>query len=103
TVSNPVFGGGTSSIANQGLIQSTAGNATLTIQPNGTFTNGTASPNSGIVRASGGGIVTISNGGFTNQVGGLVDVQSGSTGNINAANWSNLGTFQVASGTLNLG
>jgi hypothetical protein len=103
TLSNPQFGGGTSSLANQGLIQSTAGNATLSIQPNGTFTNGTASPNSGIVRASGGGIVTISNGGFTNQVGGLVDVQSGSTGNINAANWSNLGTFQVASGTLNLG
>jgi hypothetical protein len=104
SLSQPQFIGGTASFANQGLIQSTATNATLTIRPNGTFTNGTASPNSGTLRASGGGIVTIQPGGaFTNQSGGLVDVQSGSTTNINGTGWSNLGTFQVASGTLNLG
>ena len=101
----PQFVGGTASFANQGLIQATANNATVTIRPNGTFTNGTPSPNSGTVRASGGGTVTIQpgNSAFTNQAGGLIDVQSGSTGNINAASWSNAGTFQVASGTLNLG
>ena len=99
----PQFVGGTSSFANQGLIQTTATNAPLTIGPNGTFTNGTASPNSGIVRASGGGIVTFQTSAFTNQAGGLVDVQSGSTGNINGPGWSNLGTFQVTNGTLNLG
>ena len=104
SLSQPNFVGGTSSFVNQGLVQSTANNATVTISPNGTFTNGTASPNSGIVRASGGGIVTIQPGGaFTNQTGGLVDVQSGSTANINGPGWSNAGTFQVTSGTLNLG
>src|SRR5207253_5814846 len=56
-----------------------------------------------IVRASGGGIVTFQTSAFTNQAGGLVGVQSGSTININNAGWSNLGTFQVTSGTLNLG
>ena len=103
SLTQPQVFGGTSSFANQGLIQSTTTNATLTINPNGTFTNGTASPNSGIVRASGGGIVTFQTSGFTNQVGGLVDVQSGSTINVNSTGWSNLGTFQVTSGTLNLG
>src|SRR5207248_5010429 len=81
TLSQPQVFGGTASFANQGLIQSTAAaSATLRIFPSGTFTNGTASPNSGTVRASGGGIVTIQpTGAFTNQAGGLVDVQSGST------------------------
>jgi hypothetical protein len=103
TLAQPQIVGGSSSFVNQGLIQSTANNGTLTISPNGTFTNGTASPNSGIVRASGGGIVTFQTSAFTNQAGGLVDVQSGSTININNAGWSNLGLIQVTSGTLNLG
>jgi hypothetical protein len=53
TLAAPQVFGGTSSFANQGLIQSTASNATITISPNGSFTN------TGTLTAINGGIVNI--------------------------------------------
>ncbi len=98
TVGQARFVGGTGNLINQGLINANLNGLTLTINPNGNFTN------SGTAEASNGGILTINPGGTWSNSGTLKVVDATSTVNLGGT-FSNaaLGTFDnSAGGFLNL-
>jgi hypothetical protein len=93
TIGNQVEQGGTNALVNQGLISANVSGQTLTIAPNGPFTN------TGTTQAISGATLTINN------------LATGSTGTVSATDstltlqggWTNTGTISVTNSTLNLG